>query len=71
MVANSLMPVTALVPRLGYKEAAELAREAHRTGKNVHKVVLEKKLIPEQELNALLDLTAMTQPGIRKGAGGG
>ena len=71
LVENSLMPVTALVPRLGYKEAAKLAQEAHKTGKNVRKVVLEKKLIPEQELDALLDLTAMTRSGIRKGAGGG
>ena len=59
LVVNSLMPVTALVPRLGYKEAANIAQEAHKTGKTVREVVLEKKLIPEQELAALLDLTAM------------
>ena len=70
LVKNSLMPVTALVPRLGYKEAAKLAQEAHKSGKTVREVVLEKKLIPEQELDALLDLTAMTRSGNRKGAGG-
>ncbi len=65
LVESSLMPVTALVPRLGYKEAAAIAQEAHRTGKTVREVVLEKKLVPEKELDALLDLSAMTQPGIR------
>jgi fumarate hydratase class II len=71
LVEGSLMPVTALVPRLGYKEAAVIAQEAHRTGKTVRQVVLAKGLVPEKELDALLDLTAMTRPGIREGAGGG
>ncbi|MGH8631138.1 MAG: class II fumarate hydratase, partial [Burkholderiales bacterium] len=71
LIANSLMPVTALVPRLGYKEAAAVAREAHKTGKTVREVVLARKLISESELESLLDLTAMTQPGIREGGGGG
>lgn len=66
LVEHSLMPVTALVPKLGYKEAASLAQEAHRTGKTVREIVLAKKLIPEKELDALLDLSAMTQPGIRE-----
>ncbi len=67
LVENSLMPVTALVPKLGYKEAAALAQEAHRTGKTVREIVLAKNLIPEKELDALLDLTAMTRPGIKEG----
>ncbi len=71
LVENSLMPVTALVPKIGYKEAAALAQEAHRTGQTVRQIVLAKKLIPEKELDGLLDLTAMTVPGIKEGAGGG
>ena len=71
LVEQSLMPVTALVPRLGHEEAAKIAQEARKTGKTVREVVLEKELIPEAELDVLLDLTAMTQPGIREGAGGG
>ncbi len=71
LVENSLMPVTALVPKIGYKEAAALAQEAHRTGQTVRQIVLAKKLIPEKELDGLLDLTAMTRPGIKEGAGGG
>ncbi len=71
LVENSLMPVTALVPKIGYKEAAALAQEAHRTGQTVRQIVLAKGLIPEKELDGLLDLTAMTLPGIKEGAGGG
>jgi fumarate hydratase class II len=70
LVERSLMPVTALVPRLGYKIAAEIAQEAQRTGKTVREVVLGRKLIPAAELDALLDLSAMTKPGIREGASG-
>jgi len=71
LVENSLMPVTALVPKIGYKEAAALAQEAHRTGQTVRQIVLAKKLLTEKELDGLLDLTAMTVPGIKEGAGGG
>ena len=65
LVENSLMPVTALVPRLGYAEAARIAKEAYATGKTVREVVIESNLIPETELDAVLNLAAMTSPGIR------
>ena len=66
LVEQSLMPVTALVPRLGYAQSAKIAQEAFRTGKTVREVVLATRLIPEAELDVLLDLTAMTQPGVRR-----
>jgi len=62
LVERSLMPVTALVPKLGYEVAAGIAQEAHRTGKTVREVVLGRKLIPEKELDILLDLSNMTRP---------
>ena len=71
LVENSLMPATALVPVLGYDKAAEIAKKAHKTNKTVREVVLEGKLIPEKDLDVLLDLTAMTRSSNRKGAGGG
>lgn len=55
----SLMVVTALAPKLGYKEAASIAQEAARTGKTIRQVVLARKLIPEKELDALLNLEGM------------
>ncbi|MEK6977177.1 MAG: aspartate ammonia-lyase [Candidatus Hydrothermarchaeota archaeon] len=51
--------VTALTPRLGYEKAAALAKEASEKGKTIRELVLEKGLIPEEELRQLLDLEKM------------
>lgn len=61
LVESSLMPVTALVPKLGYHEAAAIAEEARRTGRTVREIVLAKNLFSVAELEELLDLTAMTR----------
>jgi fumarate hydratase class II len=61
LVESSLMPVTALVPKLGYQQAAKIAAESVRTGRTIREVVLESKLIPAIELDALLNLTSMTR----------
>ncbi len=53
--ARSLMLATALVPRLGHDLAAELAQEAHRTGRTVREVALARGLLPADELDRLLD----------------
>ena len=59
----SIMSVTALAPRIGYKEAAEVAQEALRSNRTVREVTLERKLVPEKELEKLLDLRGMTGQG--------
>ncbi len=70
LVENSLMPVTGLVPRIGYDRAAQIAKKALRTGKTVRQVALEEiRDLPEAELDKLLDLTAQTRPGARSGGG--
>ena len=71
LVESSLMPVTALVPILGYHEAAAIAEEARRTGSTVREIVLAKNLISATELDSLLDLTSMTKLAIREEAGDG
>jgi len=63
-VERSLAMVTALVPGLGYDRAAEIAKQAVKTGKTVRQVILEEKLVPEEELARLLDPGPMTEPGI-------
>ena len=62
LVESSLMPVTALVPKLGYEQAAKIASEALRTGRTIREVVLADNLISVTELDSLLDLTNMTHP---------
>jgi fumarate hydratase class II len=56
--------VTALAPRIGYAEAAKLAKEAVASGLTVKELVLKKKLLEAQELDEVLDLRAMTEPGV-------
>jgi fumarate hydratase class II len=69
LVESSLMPLTALVPKLGYHEASTIAEESLRTGRTVREIVLERKLFSATELEWLLDLTRMTRPFVREEAG--
>ncbi|HEX5576184.1 MAG TPA: aspartate ammonia-lyase [Gemmatimonadales bacterium] len=56
--------VTALAPKIGYAEAAELAKEAVATGLTVKELVVKKRLLEGQELEEVLNLRAMTEPGV-------
>lgn len=66
---KSLSVVTALNPHIGYLKAAEIAKESQKTGKRIRDLVLEKKLLPKAKLDEILDLAAMTEPGIPGKAG--
>jgi fumarate hydratase class II len=63
------MLATALTPKIGYDEAAKIAKEALKTGKTVRELARERGL-SEPELDDLLDLQKMTEPGLG-GIGGG
>jgi fumarate hydratase class II len=52
---QSLALCTGLVPVIGYDKAAAIAKEAYREGKTVREVALSHGVLPEQELNELLD----------------
>jgi aspartate ammonia-lyase len=56
--------VTALAPKLGYQRAAELAKEALERNLTVRQLVAEKGILAPEELDALLDLRAMTDIGV-------
>ncbi len=56
--------VTALAPKLGYEQAAQLAKEAVERNLTVRELVREKGLLTEQELKEVLDLRAMTELGV-------
>ena len=53
-LAGSVGLATVLNPVIGYKAAAEVAREAVATGKTIREVVLEKGILSAEELDALL-----------------
>ena len=54
-IEKSLALVTCLVPKIGYDKAAEIAKQAYETGKTIREVVLEEKILPERELDDLLN----------------
>jgi fumarate hydratase class II len=54
---------TALNPRLGYERVAELVKESARTGKSIRTLVVEQGLIPEDEVDQVLDLLKLTRGG--------
>jgi aspartate ammonia-lyase len=56
--------VTALAPKIGYAEAAKLAKEAVESGLTVRDLVVKKGLLKGRELEEVLDLRAMTEPGV-------
>ncbi|WET77637.1 aspartate ammonia-lyase [Amycolatopsis sp. QT-25] len=53
-VENSIGLVTALNPSVGYAAATEIAKEALETGRGVAEIVVEKGLLPAEELAKLL-----------------
>ena len=63
LIEKSLMLCTALAPKIGYDASAKLAKEAFASGKTVRQLAAEKKLLPQAEIDALLNVRAMTEPG--------
>lgn len=61
-VEKSLSMVTSLNPHIGYEKAAQLAKEAFKTGKTIRELCREQKILPEDVLNAALDPMSMTEP---------
>jgi fumarate hydratase class II len=70
-IEKSLSMVTALAPRIGYDKAAEIAKESVKTGRTVRELCREKKVLPEAELEKLLDARRMTEPGVVEGMSAG
>lgn len=64
LVDNSVGIITALTPHIGYEHAANIAKEAIRTGASVRDLILEKGILDEHTLEKILDPYSMTQPGI-------
>jgi fumarate hydratase class II len=52
---QSLALATGMVPFIGYDKAAAIANEAYEKKKTVREIALEKQVLPEDELNRLLD----------------
>ncbi len=70
LVERGLMLATALVPLIGYDQAAEIAKTAAASGRTVREVARERLGLSEAELDAVLNVEAMTAPGFKSGGAG-
>ncbi|HEY3346572.1 MAG TPA: aspartate ammonia-lyase [Nitrospirota bacterium] len=61
-VDRSLGIATALNQHIGYMKAAEIAKEALKTGKSVAQVAVEQNVLTESELKKVLDPKSLTEP---------
>ena len=59
---SSVGLATILNSSLGYAKAAEIAKEAAATGKTLRELILEKKLMTEEDLARALDPKRVTEP---------
>lgn len=64
MVEKSLAMVTALAPKIGYDPAAAIAKEAFATGRTVRELAHERKVLPDDELEQVLDAHRQTEGGL-------
>jgi aspartate ammonia-lyase len=63
MVMNSIGIVTSLNPILGYEECSSIAKEALKTGKSIHQiVVVERKLIPQSKWDEIYNIENLIHP---------
>ena len=58
---------TALNAYIGYDEASSVAKEAAKSGESVRDVVKRRGLLPDEQLDEVLNVRDMTEPGIPGG----
>jgi fumarate hydratase class II len=62
LLENSLMLVTALTPKIGYDNAAKIAKEAHRRGTTLREEVVRSGALNEKEYDKIMNPRLMTKP---------
>ena len=63
LMRRSLMLVTALAPKIGYDNAAKVAKTAHANGTTLREEAVRLGLVSEAEFDRLVRPERMTQPG--------
>jgi len=61
----SMSMATSLAPKIGYEKAADIAKQAVAEGKTVRQLCLEMGVLPEAELDVLLDPQGMLKPAMK------
>ena len=62
LLDNSLMMVTALAPKIGYDNAAKIAKAAHKNGTTLKHEILKSGIISEKEYIKVMNPMLMTKP---------
>ncbi len=62
---------TALAPQIGYARAAEISKQSVKENVLIRDLVKREKVLPDAEIDAVLDLRKMTEIGVPGGKHGG
>jgi fumarate hydratase, class II len=63
LMQQSLMLVTALAPKIGYDNAAKIAKTAHKNGTTLREEALATGLVSEADYDAIVRPEKMVRPG--------
>ena len=66
-VERSAALATALAPQIGYAKAAEISKQSVKEGVLIREMVKRDKILPENEVDEVLDLKKMTEIGVPGG----
>ena len=70
-VERSAALATALAPQIGYARAAEISKQSVKEGVLIRDLVKREHVLPDSEIDEVLDLRKMTEIGVPGGAHGG
>jgi aspartate ammonia-lyase len=70
-VERSAALATALAPQIGYARAAEISKESVKENVLIRDLVKREKVLPDAEIDEVLDLRKMTEIGVPGGKHGG
>jgi aspartate ammonia-lyase len=69
-VERSAALATALMPQIGYARAAELSKRSVKEGTLIRALVKREHVLPDDEIDGVLDLRKMTEIGVPSGQHG-
>ena len=69
-VERSAALATALAPQIGYAKAAEISKQSVKEGVLIRELVKRDKILPDDEIDEVLDLKKMTEIGVPGGKHG-
>jgi aspartate ammonia-lyase len=69
-VERSAALATALAPQIGYAKAAEISKRSVKEGVLIRELVKREHVLPDDQLDDVLDLKKMTEIGVPGGTHG-